>query len=83
MDQTNAIVSLLDDMDMPYNSGVLCPMPLARCLHEDSEELEGDEVKRYQKLVGALNYFACTTRYDIAHAVSRLGQYNANPGYCI
>ena len=35
--------------------------------------------QKYQQLVGALNYFSMTTRYDIAHATSRLSQMSANP----
>ena len=30
-------------------------------------------------MVGSLNYFSTTTRYDISHAVSRLGQMAARP----
>ncbi|XP_054745715.1 uncharacterized protein LOC129250099 [Anastrepha obliqua] len=33
----------------------------------------------YQYLIGALKYLAVTTRPDISHSVSKLGQCNINP----
>ena len=79
MDQTTAINRFLDDWNIKYTKGLKCPMPDAKAMWTDMTRLNAEESKRYQQLVGALNYFAITTRYDISHAVSRLGQMAANP----
>jgi len=35
--------------------------------------------KRYQSMVGSLNYLMTTTRFDIAQACSRVASFNSNP----
>ena len=61
------------------HEGIKCPMPSARAMWLENKELGVKDKEKYQKIVGALNYFAITTRYDIAHSVSRLSQMSAKP----
>ena len=79
MHQNVALQHFLDSVDVGANPNIKCPMPDAKCLYDDVTPLDGVQAQWYQQMVGALNYFACTTRYDISHAVSRLGQCNNNP----
>ena len=79
MNQNTAVDVLLDEMHIPYNSGIKCPMPMARSLYVDDTPLSEEDSHTYRSVVGTLNYLAVTTRYDIAHSVSRLGQFTANP----
>jgi hypothetical protein len=46
----------------------------------DRKQEDDALIKRYQSLVGSLNYAATCTRPDIAYAVSAAGAFNANPG---
>ena len=57
----------------------MCPMPESKALWSDNETLNEMETSWYRSQIGSLNYFAMTTRCDIAHAVSRLSQCAANP----
>lgn len=79
MDQTTALNRFLDDQNVKFTKGLKCPMPDGKAMWTDMRRLSAEETKKYQQLVGALNYFSITTRYDISHAVSRLGQMAANP----
>jgi hypothetical protein len=64
------------DTPLPYN--FLLQHPGEGSEDEDSSEtgpgLSKDQHKRYQKIVGALNYCAHTTRIDIAFAVNQLSR---------
>jgi hypothetical protein len=79
MDQETAVNRFLDTWGVPYTKGIKCPMPDTQAMWSDMTRLTPREAQDYQRMVGSLNYFACTTRYDIAHSVSRLGQMAANP----
>ena len=61
------------------SKGISCPMPKAKDLYDDSPLLDEEAAKEYRSSVGTLNFFAQATRYDIAHAMSRLGQHMAKP----
>ena len=54
-------------------------MPEAKVLWSNDEPLNEADTTWYRSQIGSLNYFAMTTRYDIAHAVSRLSQCAAKP----
>ena len=79
MDQQVALNRFLDDWNTKYTPGIKCPMPNAKEMYTDTKQLGEQDAKAYQQIVGALNYFAMTTRYDIAHATSRLSQMSAKP----
>jgi hypothetical protein len=76
--QEDAIERLLEDSDLP--SGVAdSPMPRAKLMYEDDEPLGESGADVYRSRVGSLNYLATTTRFDIAHATSKLSSKSAAP----
>ena len=79
MDQSEVITSFLNDHEVPYSTMVKCPMPDSKMLHDDDALLDDAQANRYRSIIGSLNYYAVSTRYDIAHAVSRLSQYSNSP----
>lgn len=79
MNQNTSVDMLLDEMSVPYNTGIKCPMPTSKDLYIPSPELSEEKAKVYRSVIGTLNYLSVTTRYDISHTVSRLGQFTANP----
>ena len=48
-------------------------------MYEDPTPLGPEEAQWYRTVVGTLNYFSTTTRYDISYSVSRLSQFSARP----
>ena len=78
MDQEDAIRRFLEEVELP--DGVAdSPMPRTKALYEDMELLGVHEASEYRSRVGSLNYFAMGSRYDIAHATSRLSQFSQAP----
>ena len=78
MHQNNVMTEYLNSLDIQSNPLVVCPMPESAALWSDNEPLNEIEASWYRSQIGSLYYFAMTTRYDIAHAVSRLSQCTAN-----
>ena len=78
MHQNNVMAEYLQSLDIQANPLIMCPMPESKALWSDDETLNETEASWYWSQIGSLNYFAMTTRYDIAHAVSRLSQCAAN-----
>ena len=60
----------LQSLDIQPNPLIKCPMPESKAMWSDTELLNEEESSWYRSQIGSLNYFAMTTRYDIAHAVS-------------
>jgi len=58
---------------------VSSPMPDKEHVLKHPEVLSDDDRKWYKSLVGQMGWFAISLRWDIAHAVSRLQQFAANP----
>ena len=79
MHQNSVMAEYLNSLDIQPNPIVMCPMPESAALWSDSEPLNEIDASWYRSQIGSLNYFAMTTRYDIAHSVSRLSQCAANP----
>ena len=78
VDQEDAIRRFLEEVELP--GGVAdSPMPRTKALYEDMELLGVHEASEYRSRVGSLNYFAMGSRYDIAHATSRLSQFSQAP----
>ena len=81
IDQENAVTQFVNE----YGPGtitpsyVTCPMPNKHTLDQHPELLSAEDVKLYRSKIGACNYFVSTLRYDIAYAISRLGQLSQAP----
>ncbi len=54
-------------------------MPDGSEIASDPTPLGSLESTFYRSTVGQIQYFAHIVRYDVAHAISRLGEYNQNP----
>ena len=74
MHQNNVMSEYLNSLDITPNPTIQCPMPEAKVLWSNDEPLNEADTTWYRSQIGSLNYFAMTTRYDIAHAVSRLSK---------
>ena len=55
------------------------PLP-ARKLNTYLQQATMKEIRTYQQKVGSVNYAATNTRPDISRAVSKLSEFNQNPG---
>ena len=65
-----------DLMDVPCRE---CPMPSRNLLTSDQSSITADEQRWCRTVMGRLNYFVRGTRWDVAHAVSRVSQRNKSP----
>ena len=55
-------------------------MPKNYVIYNHPKVLDSDRAHRYRSIVGALNFYACALRYDIAYPVSRLySQFSCRP----
>ena len=81
MDCTKEVEKLiaLAGVSIPHIRKVKCPMPDGSEIASDSTPLGSLESTFYRSTVGQIQYFAHIVRYDVAHAISRLGQYSQNP----
>jgi len=64
-------------MDMANPVGM--PMDPNIALEPNPDGNIGDRSNSYTRLIGKLQFIANTTQLDIAHAISRLSSYMANP----
>ena len=81
MDCTKEVekLSALAGVSIPNIRKVKCPMPDGSEIASDSTPLGSLEATFYRSTVGQIQYFAHIVRYDVAHAISRLGQYSQHP----
>ena len=79
MDQSEAIARFLTQHDM---CDVRCresPMPDAAELFSDSEPVSEEVASWCKSVIGCLHFFVRASRWDVAHSVSRVSQFNCNP----
>ena len=79
MSQSEDVHRFMIDHDIELDAGVTCPMPDKSHIHSNSTPLSSTERSEYKSIVGGLSWFAISLRYDIAHSVTRLQQYNDEP----
>jgi hypothetical protein len=81
MDCTKEVEKLIQlaGISLPNIRKVKCPMPDGSEIASDPTSLGSLESTFYRSTVGQIQYFAHIVRYDVAHAISRLGQYSQNP----
>ena len=54
-------------------------MPNNYAIYKDPIAVDAARAQRYRSIVGALNFYSCASRYDIAYPVSRLSQFSCHP----
>lgn len=74
LDQQQFISDIMTNFDMTDAKPVSTPMEVGMKLERSTDSHCN---LPYQSLIGCLNYLACNTRPDIAHAVSVLSQFNS------
>ena len=79
MDQSQALGQFLDSIDISAVRRVTCPMPDEWEMVSDPTPLNASEATHYRELLGSISHFSTTTRCDVSHACSRLGQFNQAP----
>ena len=81
MDCTQEVEKLIQlaGISLPNIRKVKCPMPDGSEIASDPTSLGSLESTFYRSTVGQIQYFAHIVRYDVAHAISRLGQYSQHP----
>lgn len=81
MDCTQEVEKLIQlaGIPLPNIRKVKCPMPDGSEIASDPTSLGSLESTFYRSTVGQIQYFAHIVRYDVAHAISRLGQYSQHP----
>ncbi len=79
LDQSGDVDRFSRDNGLDMTGWVSSPMPDKYHILKDQGLLDETDRKWYKSLVGQLGWFAISLRWDIAHAVSRLQQYSANP----
>ena len=79
VDQNDAVESYLNSRDVKPVYSMSSPMSNNKMLRDDTPITDEDEIKLYQSDIGVCTFFSITTRYDIAYATSKLGQYSAKP----
>jgi hypothetical protein len=79
LDQCADVKQFLSEHDVQGVMGVECPMPSREILTGDTTPVSPAEHKWYRSVVGTMNWYAVATRWDIAHAMSRLGGYMHAP----
>jgi hypothetical protein len=79
MDQCEAVELFLSRFDAEKLQLKDSPMPTKTLLNSDPAPLSHNAAGLYKHLVGSLNYFVRTTRFDIAFAVSRLSSFMGAP----
>ena len=55
------------------------PMPDKSHIFKGTELLNEEDIKWYKSIVGQLGWFSISLRWDIAHSITRLQQFAANP----
>ena len=72
MDQSDALSTFLNGMDMQGIRAQDCPMPTVTKLFSDPTPADDVAAQVYRHSAGFLNFLAKTTRFDVAHSVSML-----------
>ena len=79
MDKNDAIETFLSQHNVKPSKSMGTPMGDKNQLIRDPTLLVGGEVNEFQSKLGTINYFALTTRYDIAYPSARLSQFMSKP----
>ena len=79
MDQEVAISQFVQNNKTKPIKDIKQPIMNKKEMMKNNTLLQGDEITKFQSKVGSCNYFATTTRYDIAYAISRVRPFTNTP----
>ena len=79
MSQEDDVIHTLNEADIHITKHVGSPMPERDSILKDSRILNKDEKSYFKSLVGSLSFYAISLRWDIAHSVARVQQFNESP----
>jgi hypothetical protein len=81
IEQTTQVQDFLEEFECPPAKFAGDPSPCftKSALYSDVTPLSEEESRRYARIVGSLNYFASSLRYDIALPTSKLSQFMSKP----
>ena len=79
IDQQVDLENYLADIGITETNVVANPMSCKSEILSNPELLLDEDAAWYRSVVGALNYYACATRYDTAYPTSVLSQYSCRP----
>ena len=81
IEQSSQVQTFSDEYDLPpcrFKSSA-SPCFSKQALYRDPTPLDSTQAGEYRKILGSLNYFVSTLRYDMALPVSKLSQFMSNP----
>ena len=79
IDQSEALARFLTQHDLDEVRCRDSPMPSREELFSDDELVSDEEASWCKSVIGSLHFLVRASRWDIAHAVSRVSQFNCNP----
>jgi hypothetical protein len=79
LDQEEDVARFVENNKLDLSERVGCPMPDKGHISKDQTRLGLEDEKWYKSIVGQMGWFAISLRWDAAHAVNRLQQFNSSP----
>jgi len=79
LSQRQCATTVVERYGMGDDNPTMLSMPVSSRLQREGTALEGANKAAYPDMIGALLYFATSTRPDIAYTVARLARYTAAP----
>ena len=79
INQQHDVENYLHEIEFDTQTVIKNPMSDKHAISKHNDLLTPERAQRYRSIVGALNYYATTLRYDIAYPASRLSQFSCRP----
>ena len=79
LSQEDLIQELIENCGLQNANGVRTPLSTGTILDAEEGDIQCEEVKNYQSIIGSLMYIAGCTRPDIQYVSNKLGRYMSNP----
>jgi hypothetical protein len=81
IDQEDQVLEFLESYEVQpsHFAKVATPYIDKHVMYGNDEMLNDEEASKYRSIIGSLNYFSSSIRYDIAQQVSKLSQFMQHP----
>jgi hypothetical protein len=79
IDQNADVATFLADHIAQGIRPLKAPMPDKQAMYEDETEVSATQAKWFRSVLMSISWFACQTRFDLSHTVSRLAQKMSKP----